>query len=380
MNTCATKPRRTAPGFTLIEVLIAILILALGVLGLGAVFPVVIAQQRDAVHTVDGEGIASMAESIVRSSSETIDFSTWFDPTSSFGKKDFADTYFTYEWVVMPFAPYNPNPPANLDHPGFLGGFDGSSDGFWYVDTNPAAVLTNPDDLNKVITVADRLFPQPYSGMDPKYVWDIVARRQPGTNRPQLGIFVRSIDARIRVPEDETLSSALTSNSGGVGYPLLPVAINKSNGKPAVDTGGDDFVYAAPQSLQVQVRQEHLDWLIFEDAANPFIDTSISFATKPGQLLLDNSGTVRTVLGPPENDADFPILRDPSARVVRVDPPFRLSQAVDSTGNLDMNANDPESVALELRQAKRASWVRQVVFTPRTPVAIRVVTLEEPTQ
>ena len=66
---------KTHRAFTLIEVLIAILILALGLLGLGAVFPVVITQQRNANAVVEGESVASMAESIVRSSNEVIDFS-----------------------------------------------------------------------------------------------------------------------------------------------------------------------------------------------------------------------------------------------------------------------------------------------------------------
>jgi hypothetical protein len=119
------------------------------------------------------------------------------------------------------------------------------------------------------------------------------------------------------------------------------------------------------------VRQDHLDWLIFEDAQNVNMDTSISFATKPGQKLVDNIGTVRTVLGPPAFDSSITILSDPNARVVRVDPPFRFSQGVDSTGNLVANDN------LASTDAERSTWVRQVIFTPRTPVTIRVITLEE---
>ncbi len=375
-------------GFTLIEVLIAILILALGLLGLGAVFPAVIAQQRKAVGTVEGESVASMAEAIVTSNPEIIDFSPWFDPTSNFGKDNLNTD--TFEWIVGPLVPYN----SYLERPGFFDDngdgnfpFPGSQDGFWYpnlvdLDTSP----TSSTDLNKALSVADRLIPQPFSGKDPKYVWDIVARRAPGSNRPQLGIFIRQIDQRINVPLNSTLSDVLVRTAGTVGgAPALPVAIDKSNGRPTVDTtadyaDSDDIVYAAPQTLQVQVVSDHLDWLIIEDAGNFFIDTSISFATKPGQKLLDNTGTVRTVLGPAIGvDQSDPIATD--TRIIRVSPPFQPSQAAGDSGSYTEDLNNPDTSPLvsdeASKRAARASWVRQIVFTPRTPFAIRVVTLEE---
>jgi len=369
-------------GFTLIEVLIAILILALGLLGLGAVFPVVITQQREAVAVVDGESVASMAEAILRDTSETIDFSPWFDPAHTFGRSGNAATDpINYEWILPPFDPYF----GYARPPGFEG-FQGSQDGLWYIELdaglNPVPVITTTPGMRQVLTVSDRLVPQPYSGKDPKYVWDIVARRQPGTNRPQLAIFVRLIDGRIRVPKDKTLSDVLVvqAASATANSPSLPVALDRTTGRPAVDNAGDDtddFVYAGLQTLQVQVVEDHLDWLVIEDAANPFIDTSISFATQPGQKLLDNTGTVRTVLGPPPNDTTIALLNDPTVRIVRVDPPFNPNHAAVDASAYTEDANNPESAALNLRKAKRASWIRQVVFTPRTPLAVRVITLEE---
>lgn len=374
-------PNASRPGFTLIEVLIAILILALGLLGLGAVFPVVISQQRDAVQTVDGESVASMAASIVRSSTETIDFTPWFNPAHDMGKHNSGDTFSTYEWIVGPLEPYN----DYQQRPGFVNdnhgppSFDGSQDGYWYtelalLDTPPTTAAT----LSHALSVADRLFPQPFSGQDPKYVWDIVVRREPISGRPQVGIFIRQIDSRISVPKDQTLSDVLVlrAASPSANSPSLPVALDKNTGRPVVDNAGDNndnIVYAAPQTLQVQVVEDHLDWLIFEDAGNPFIDTSIGFATQPGQKLLDNTGTVRTVLGL-ATGPDSDIL---NTRIVRVDPPFKPSQAAVDAASYGEDENNPLNDALN-DDAQRASWVRQVVFTPRTPVAIRVVTLEEP--
>lgn len=380
-------PRLSArrPAFSLIEVLVAILILALGLLGLGAVFPAVILQQRSAVDAIEGESAASIAEAILQSSPEIISFKShlletdggywsWFDPEGDFGRdQSFPAGDIRYEWVI-------PQPQGDTTYSGWPeapgprnGNFGDYATGIWYVNQAAATLpdLTKPLEYNQVLTVADRLVPQPYTGKDPQYVWDIAARRQPGTNRPQVAIFVRHIDSRLRVPAGSALSHVLSGGALGANYPLLPVAIDGGTGQPAVDNGDPQFVYAAIQTLQVQVRQDHLDWLIFEDATNFLMDTSISFATKPGQKLVDNTGTVRTVLGPPAFDSSIAILSDLNARVVRVDPPFQFSQGVDRTGNLNATDNDPTT------DAERASWVRQVIFTPRTPVTIRMVTLEE---
>jgi len=133
------------------------------------------------------------------------------------------------------------------------------------------------------------------------------------------------------------------------------------------------------QMLEVEVHQEHLDWLVFPDGRNPMIDTSVGFAMRVGQKLLDNTGVVRTVVGAPTVDADDPIVGDVTGRnrVVVVDPPFTFQQAGGpDTDDARATGRNPNNAKPEW-DSKRASWVRQVVFTPRTPVMIRLVTLEE---
>jgi len=190
----------------------------------------------------------------------------------------------------------------------------------------------------------------------------------------QAAIFVRRIDARLRIPSGYSLSDALT---GGNGYPddaLLPVAINGDNGQIIVDNGEANSFYAAIQILETEVYSAHLDWLIFPDARDPGINTSASFAAKVGQKLLDNTGVVRTVVGVPTVDPADPLSGaiGSTDRVVQVDPPFTLQNA----GGANTGVLAGQSTNID-RDDERASWVRQVIFTPRTPVGIRLVTLEE---
>jgi len=388
-----TKTKNTSHGFTLIEVLIAILVLGIGMLGLGAIFPAVIAEQRDSFEVIEGANAASVAEALI-SNREFIDFALL---SEDFGRKnELAGERYAYEWVVPAFGASFPNPsgtawtspvPSFVDLTGIATEFAGSETGLWSFNSNGSTINTTIAiaDTNRhlaQIPVSARVFPQPYSGKDPKYVWDIALRREPSGDRLQAAIFVRRIDARIRVPKELSLSDMLTggrfqSPANLPGDPVLPVALDRNNGRIGPDDGFNaDMVYAAIQTLEVEIYEEHLDWIIFKDGAGVGIDTSVGYATKIGQKLLDNTGVVRTVVGLPRVDASDPIFGQVTGpnRVVQVDPPFVFRNAGGT--NTDDVRPDTNTTNRDF-DAKRASWVRQVIFTPRTPVTIRVVTLEE---
>lgn len=366
--------------FSLIEVLIAVLVLALGLLGLGAVFPAVIAEQRRSFDSITGEGVAQVAADMLSRGDELVDLSDVLGPSFGVvgppppenngntnvgnpGAIGAAPAY-DYQWVMDDFAAIDGAPGYNWSVRPGAASFGDLQAGIWRarVDRNLPA---------EILPVASRLHPLPTSGADPRFVWDFVARRTPA-GPIEIAVFVRRIDDRIRVSSGDTLSDTMTGANGAPRQ--LPLAVNIADGRLVAPVpGATNQAYPVPQSLGVYVHRDQLSWLIFEASPEDSnLDTSIGFVRRVGQKFVDNTGVVRTVVGLPQ-PRPGERLAGLASRAVVVSPPFNASEASDGTrlpppGSAGGSATDRNN---------RTKWVRQIVFTPQTPIAVRVFTLNK---
>lgn len=365
-NATTTNTTGAARGFSLVEILIAILVLALGLLGLGAVFPVVISQQRDAVDTTQGTIVVQTVEGLLTSG----EFANWQAvlETEKFSRQKNRKLP-TYLWDVGVFN-------GGARWGGALPPYSsqGSGSSIQYSATTGVLQLAGSP-----VPASARVWPAPFGATQPRYVWDLVARRAPVTainiatatekdhGQLEVAVFVRRIDPRIKVPTGKTLSDVLTG-AGGIKPDQfrLPVSSRPDEtnankvGEPTLDGNGE--LYGVPILMTVEVREgsgsdrwagrDRMRFVLGDQMTGVTTQTQRDMAARVGQQLVDNTGVVRTVL-------ERIITRNPDEVVVRVSPPFTSGEFTkDSDNDRDL--------------APRAARVRQVAFVPNIPVAVRV--------
>lgn len=442
-----THRGRIKRAFSLIEVVISIVVLSLGLLGVLAAFPSVIVLQQRAQDDVLGSAALGAAEAAIRASIfesdqlvDTNDDDVYYTPrelvfldsglsSNDAISLDFREMGYLWEWEQLwpgrdgrdrtPSGPgeagpiHSGNPESSNLLNGIItigGGKDTVPQGGVYIDpgntfirvenptTDASPVAGGPGVLNTVtpgndrdldryeIPVATRLFPQPGSGAEPRYVWDFVLRRvDAGFEEDDSGdavvsagnipflpvqavVFVRRIDAGIRLPRqiandsNFTLAEALTGVVFETGNPVpdgsrrLPVSARVQPGGlsrigvtwPTIPTNDGsmptrDVGYSPILGIEITVNRNNagLDVIDFRNpgtnrqALAPFR----AEAGKPLQILVDNNGGVRRVLEVLDTDNQGVPTR------VRVEPAFSPSE----------------------------SQVEQAVFTPQVPVAVRVL-------
>jgi prepilin-type N-terminal cleavage/methylation domain-containing protein len=317
---------RSRRGFTLIEVLMGVLVLGLGLLGLAAVFPAVVLQQKAAADAVEGDVAATTAEAVLRGS-------------EVFGSR-----------VVV--RPPGPNPGT------YRGAFETmvldenfSVEGQWETGDTTALAL-DPDTgaltlelhrdedlggptLDQELPVTQRLVPavkRPENGTndaawreianrgdEPRFVWDFVTRRSasvqlfPVPARPrelqerrvdgvQAAIFVRRIDTGIRgagdaqplsrrlsdaaadlVPVGET-ADGLAQNNGTGRYSVIreAVADRTTNGREM------DVTNIAPAALRSAIAQVGQKFVVGGRDAEPGVYEvrNVRRVTTPGDRII----------------------------------------------------------------------------------------------
>jgi type II secretory pathway pseudopilin PulG len=360
MNSLSRIVRRSRPAlrsaFSLIEVLLAVFILALGLLGLGAMVPVVIREQRDAADATLGMIAASSAEVYLKNRPDLnryTDDQGGNQPTAMGWGVWYRRTIWSqdYAWETTPKGFKDMHAPDEDDEPGFA--FN-TLTGRMRIQQEANSTATPC-----FIRVQDRLWPDAAAGgSQPRFVWDFVGRRLPlAAGQPQqiqMAVFVRRIDPNIRVPVGRTLYQVLTQALPEEQW-RVPVGVvaNKPAGQrqPTLDGTGEysrlfkvavDYNSNYPNRLSLYDNIAEMNWKLF---------------SRPGQKLVDNIGNVYTVIR----------VHDADTETVEIDPPVP-SWIANSVHSLP-DPTDPEYVGA-------CSSLRSVILAPQVPAAVSVFTVE----
>ncbi|MEX2218985.1 MAG: prepilin-type N-terminal cleavage/methylation domain-containing protein [Phycisphaerales bacterium] len=382
-------------GFSLVEVLIGILVLALGLLGLGAIIPVVVREQRIAADTTLGAACAG-------------DIKAWLESRPEFNAAPVPSAggpagHAAWDAWIRNVVWSGPFPSGSAGNAYLWEGWSNDSTEFnpdtaelvWYDDT----LNLNPRFEHR-LPLTERLWPSRTSqvvrsidpGTDPyrpQFVWDLVGRRvqfgdqyarvianpsdpgyQESIGRPdvvQVVIFVRRIDLAIRTPRTSgvTLFDVLTDAGRPAAQQQLvqadwrfPVSVTEStprrllqNAGPSTTPGAAyaDPVYFDPPSVSYDPARP--DRIRLNGVQRD--DAEVILASQPGQKVVDNLGNVHTVRR----------LADPGVSTTR-GIELLLERAVPSWV-VETDSTKPRSL-------------RQLVFVPQVPVAVEVVTITRP--
>lgn len=267
---------RRAAGFTLIEVLMGVLVLGLGLLGLAAVFPAVVVQQRQAGDAVEGENAANAAEATLRGTEV-------FHGVVTDAGPPVARYYGLASTLITSVGPggnaiFSPDGEWSTQIP---------TDDLFTIDpatgavtVTLAATIAGEPGLQRVLPVGLRVVPSlkrvdgtgdaawrevNNRGDEPRFVWDAAFRRakqtgplgNPSTgDRLQVAVFVRRIDTGIRSAGDaQPLSRRLADQTSRV----VPVAVDadeqpQNNGVGTyslVQTATGDLVVGSPREMVI---------------------------------------------------------------------------------------------------------------------------------
>jgi prepilin-type N-terminal cleavage/methylation domain-containing protein len=318
-------------GFTLVEVLLGIIILAIGLLGLAAVFPLVVKQQREAQDTVVGVASARGAEAII---SANVGLNS---PLTSGG-------WSKLSWEMYKQAFNNKDsgrmPWKNVFQQ--LGTINAIYDdsGVFRINSD----LGQQNDV--VIKPADRLFPSASSGVSPLFVWDMapaLASPVTATALPTLPVFqplrvtvfVRRVDPGIRVPGNKTLAQLLIDGRDGTGRTVIPVATD-TDGNPTQNGLGVYSKFLTPTVTRAHKRYGASGGAFTVIEFGNATDAELGAVRQVGQQLVDIDGNIYTVVGlPDEPDQAYTDSEDQIRRSVVISPglPTEFIQNSNSTSS-----------------------------------------------
>ncbi len=307
-------------GFSLIEVLIAVTVLALGLLGLAAVFPVVVAQQRDASNAAAGEVFVSSIKSYL-ASHEMLD---------------------------------NPNQGWAAINP-YLVSITSGREWVMLHDGDPSVVEWNSISGPSItIPLSERLWPSSDAvrPSGPRFVWDIAALAPDvgmGDDRDlvRVAVFVRPVDTNIRDRTDPTAS--VWSLLQGATPARMPVA-EDGGGIPTRNGSGG---YAELFGFDVEVFSYAGETTWSQSSGRPadaILVTGVtdvrgrnagevaSLLTRQGQRIVDRHGNVYGIT------ASKVMADGTNNLLLRIDPPVPQTVA---RSEFPPSAADPEDIKPE---------------------------------
>lgn len=358
---------KLARAFSLVEILVAVIVLGLGLLGLAALFPVVIREQRIGTDNVTGVLVGNAARA-------TLKTMNWDQAATGSGAN---------VWAALRDS-------ADDDALGGNGGDRGAGElndlGRWVVPEvrtsvtsfyHPGSTMIGDPGTptgRAGIQLGSRLYP---SQGEPQFVWDIAVQRVSDFNLStpsqfdtvRCAVFVRRIDQRIRLAEGETLRSSLLSPATAANR-RLPIAEN-ANGLPTGDGigGGTVLRYGMLRTANVYGGQVIRDILRTTGSMNVgtggrgagtalIVDTSRTdgaMLAQAGQKIVDNLGNVYTVARVRTEEGGGP-----------------------NRARLDLSPQIPEQAFLKpmeisngaLKTADTNPRLRQFVFAAQPPAAV----------
>lgn len=353
-----------ARGFSLIEVLMAVLILALGLLGLGAILPVVVRQQAQGTEQ-------SVSTSALQSGVRYIQGNSRLAPArwANFIKGDLVNDAYWREglWVVPAVDDFNSQSSTAARQYGSMSLFPR------FVDLDRASGQYLASGLRETVLMEDRLYPSVNSGEPaPLFVWDLAVRRDFAGGGMQVVMFVRKIDTRAgNGLGQETLFGALLNPNS----PASRRAVSVDNtGRPTLDGRFGGGRYSVPLLASVvpvrnaarQVVRDRIgvDVTSVVDRGSqtaPTLEAAVAtdVLAQAGQKLVDNLGNVYTVEG-----RDEAVQAGPGLIVLKLSSPMPASVSFPEDVQFPTNRQDPSLIPERV--------VRQVVFTPQVPASVGV--------
>ncbi len=345
--------------FSLIELLLAVFILAIGIISISALFPAGIAQQQMAADEQMGPAVAEQALNVIRSKVRPEDFGSFeqfgvFDIGTQSQGGVWRPVPGDWSWMRPAILTQNVGD-ASLDETGAVDLFSNYAEqnaggGTISLEEFPTGGVTTgsggkiygiPYNASKyslsppvMITQRERYWPMVGEGLPivtpPQYAWDVMFRKFGG--RVQVALFVY----RVIAPGGSARAYQAVQSVDGSGYP--PVPYRRMTASNNQSTGGPSSVPAAwlqpappaplpaPQSPPAAGPYGNGALSTGIVAAGDF-PSSTQFPQHqwqlPGQWLLENNGHVlRVTQGRKVSNADpavvrlsAPIPRVPSAQI-----------------------------------------------------------------